>query len=441
MAAASQGPPVARRPGYATPANDGVGHRGLCTREQILASAAKAFLRNGFHSTSLDMIAKAANVSRATVYQYFANKEDIFLALSKAASRDVLSLGGRLGRLGPDPEGVAALFSWLKDWAGIYDAHAAVFAEFPGIGTSRGLAIGDVRAEAATFTSQVEARLRTADLRGLHPYDATAALTRITHMVHVYRSRAMFPLPATGIYESLTLALQLMLFPDTPERTFREVLRALRPARSPMLQSKADAQHDRPIPDVSLGPTSPVRQAVLRTSSALFAESGYHAVGMTDIAASANISRATLYRYYSTKHTILAELTQRAVSDVERLAGTLTRGGIGALTEWIADYVRFQRQARGVTRAWFDGTVATQLCEAPVRHGVSAIYGAAKGLLDTVDLPAGMDLDVAAVVFLAVLGRMTEPTFVGGAECDARAARLMMDLLTRSILRSVPRPL
>ena len=59
-------PDKLRRPGYAPAANIGVGRRGLHTRDRILASAADVFLANGFHSTSLDTIAKAANASRAT---------------------------------------------------------------------------------------------------------------------------------------------------------------------------------------------------------------------------------------------------------------------------------------------------------------------------------------------------------------------------------------
>ena len=104
-----------RRPGYAPPANVGVGRRGLHTRDRILTSAAKVFLANGFHGTSLDTIAKAAKSSRATVYQYFAGKEDIFRELSAASERDVLAHGERLGALGPTVDGVEALHEWLRN--------------------------------------------------------------------------------------------------------------------------------------------------------------------------------------------------------------------------------------------------------------------------------------------------------------------------------------
>jgi hypothetical protein len=99
-------------------------------------------------------------------------------------------------------------------------------------------------------------------------------------------------------------------------------------------------------------------------------------------------------------------------------------------------YVRFHREYRGVIRAWFDGTVAEQLSDAAVDHGIGAIHGAIDALLTAVEPPAGVDREVAGAVFLAVLGRMTEPTSPGEEESDERAAELMVNLLRRSILRS-----
>jgi len=108
----------------------------------------------------------------------------------------------------------------------------------------------------------------------------------------------------------------------------------------------------------------------------------------------------------------------------------------GSLTAWMLGYVRFHRAYRGVIRAWFDGTVAEQLSDADVDHGIGAIHQAVAALLSTVDLPAGIDPDVACAVFVAVLGRMSEPTAEGAPGTDERAAELMVNLLRRSLRRS-----
>jgi AcrR family transcriptional regulator len=285
------------------------------------------------------------------------------------------------------------------------------------------------------FHQMVTDRLRRTGLGDLVADDAAAALGRIPHMVHLYGYRGMLPLPARGtVTWSLTVALQLMLFPETPDGVLRTVAPEVPtgPVRTP--PPAVDRSAATPVATDASG--SPIPQDVLSVSSALFAERGYYAVGMEDIAAASDVSRATLYRYFSTKDTILAELTRRAVVEIERHAAALPAMAADSLTQWMLGYVGFHRTYRGVIRAWFDGTVAEQLSDADVDHGIGAIFHAVSELLSTVELPAGVDADVASAVFVAVLGRMSEPTGASASHSDEGAAALMVTLLRRSLLRS-----
>jgi TetR/AcrR family transcriptional repressor of nem operon len=65
--------------------------RGRSSRERILAQAARLVGEHGVQGTSLDDICAAAAVSKSQLYHYFANKEDLVLAIIGRQTNDVLA--------------------------------------------------------------------------------------------------------------------------------------------------------------------------------------------------------------------------------------------------------------------------------------------------------------------------------------------------------------
>lgn len=55
--------------------------------EQVLTGARDIFLRDGFEGASVDDIARAAGVSKATLYSYFPDKRLLFMEVAKAECR------------------------------------------------------------------------------------------------------------------------------------------------------------------------------------------------------------------------------------------------------------------------------------------------------------------------------------------------------------------
>ncbi|MDS3860252.1 TetR/AcrR family transcriptional regulator [Thermosynechococcaceae cyanobacterium BACA0444] len=55
--------------------------------EQILTGAMQAFLAQGYAGTSMDRVAAAAGVSKATVYSHFQDKERLFQALVRRMAK------------------------------------------------------------------------------------------------------------------------------------------------------------------------------------------------------------------------------------------------------------------------------------------------------------------------------------------------------------------
>ncbi len=56
-------------------------------KEQILAVAQKFFSRFGLKKTTMDEIAKAASMGKATLYHYFSSKEQVFAEVIRKESR------------------------------------------------------------------------------------------------------------------------------------------------------------------------------------------------------------------------------------------------------------------------------------------------------------------------------------------------------------------
>ncbi len=109
----------------------------------------------------------------------------------------------------------------------------------------------------------------------------------------------------------------------------------------------------------SYGPTSPMvgargartRRQIVEATLALLDDRGFHATLVDDIAASAAVSRATLYQYFESKEAIFVELVEEsgaALQQVVRVLGQLgpDRAGFTELQRWLRSWAEvFDRYA------------------------------------------------------------------------------------------------
>ena len=68
--------------------------RGEVRRSQILAAAVEVFLDKGYSGATMDLVVDRAGASKATIYNYFGDKDGLFAAIIEDRSAQILSAFG-----------------------------------------------------------------------------------------------------------------------------------------------------------------------------------------------------------------------------------------------------------------------------------------------------------------------------------------------------------
>lgn len=89
-------------------------------RDELVQKALKAFYRNGFTATGMDMLAAETGISKTSMYKHFRTKEDLILAVLRLRDENFRNwLYRRMEELADTPrEQLPALFDALEEWFG-----------------------------------------------------------------------------------------------------------------------------------------------------------------------------------------------------------------------------------------------------------------------------------------------------------------------------------
>jgi AcrR family transcriptional regulator len=171
------------------------------------------------------------------------------------------------------------------------------------------------------------------------------------------------------------------------------------------------------------------RQRVIDAAFQLGAERGYEAVQMRDVSALANVSLATIYRYFSSKdHLLAAAMTEWSASLQVRLAQSPPRGDTAA--DQLSDILhracramaRQPRLSAALVRALSSSDEGVRDCATAVQRQIAAM---ASGILGDLEPAARSDI-------LAVLGHVWYSTLVAWAN-----GRIDFDEVTAELDRAV----
>ena len=100
--------------------------QGKKTMRKLLDAAMTVFERRGYHAARVDDIVKVARTSHGTFYLYFANKEDLFRALTADVAEEMTTLSESLGTIGPNEAGFRELRGWLARFNELYTHYGPV---------------------------------------------------------------------------------------------------------------------------------------------------------------------------------------------------------------------------------------------------------------------------------------------------------------------------
>jgi AcrR family transcriptional regulator len=361
-----------RRASYG-PSSPTVGLHGAKTRQQIVDSALTCFTARGLHGTSVDDIAALAEVSRATLYQYFDSKETIFVELMAESAGELRRVTRSLTALGPTADGYDNLYWWLHEWTVVFDHYAPMFIEWMNVN----LPNASLRPRLAEFidihTKRFIAALEAGGFEGADPGAssilATALYSRFNYIRNVYRPG----LSDGQLLLSLTTALQLFLFPATPAAVLASAPRRAMP-------HDGTTEEPPPMPDIGPLATLPPRGSIHRidpfsgvspqvaktvrtlldAAGRVFAANGFTASNIDRIVTEAQVARGTFYRYFNDKLELMVTLAHEAAAEMgpmfiefPEVANSRDRD---VLSAWLRRFLDVQRTYAGVLRAWTEGS-------------------------------------------------------------------------------------
>ena len=197
--------------------------KGERTRSQIIETAAGLFWRRSFHGVSVDQVANAAKVNKATVYRYFADKSDLALAVTRfqgTASLELIFKGSFAEHSAPQDR-LAAIYSKA------YCAHRQMHENdndvfgcpIIGLALELGQELPALRIEAQRIFERIETMMTdiahdACEARGVTG-DAAVLGRTLTQLLHGAFASARLSTDPQRVLDAGRASLTLIGFPDT----------------------------------------------------------------------------------------------------------------------------------------------------------------------------------------------------------------------------------
>jgi len=406
---------ILRRASYG-PSSPEIGRRGADTRRKIVDVSLQLFAENGFFNTSVDAIAKGADVSRATLYQYFPGKDEIFTELLNECGGALIRVARRIGELGPTERGLDNLNWWLGEWSWVFEKYRTMFVQWAVVASVDAEVRPEVMAFITEYNKRLAARLEQSEVVGLDPMTAATVVSALVHRLNLFHHTGRtYDANLEVLVANLSIYLQLLVFPETDDKVLNSLVsRTVGSARiaDPVPPRTEGLSVEERGAGLSKRAAATIRSLV-DAGAAQFAVKGYFRTSVDDIVAEAGFARGTFYKYFSEKQDLLLAVSSEACARSVELSGRLqeldlTTDDTIELRGWLHDFLAFMDTYIGSIDVWAEQSTDGALVAEIGVYAQTLLDRAAEKALTTVERPYPFDPTAAALIFRALITRLPE---------------------------------
>jgi AcrR family transcriptional regulator len=315
----------------------------------------------GYHGCGIKRITEVSGYSRASFYQYFSSKEDLFRHLAGRVARLLNESGEQLEPVTGDQAGWDALHGWLTRYSAIYDTFEPVFVTFQTAVVSDEMVASGSNVVWNRIFADLRARIvgsplpdAQVDLVVRTILQTVARLNRESELLELAAPSS--PLDRARANLAYADVLHRALFgvvPDVNVHTSKKRVKRL--ARPPITVSGVADDHG-----AGHGPAAQQTRAhLLEAGHRVFVEKGYYATRVADIVKEAGVSHGVFYRYFDTKTQLFRLLAEGASNQLGAALDTLpdlfapgARNTSRELRDWLERYADSYTAEAAIFTMW-----------------------------------------------------------------------------------------
>lgn len=311
--------------------------RGTATYEALLRAGASVFSRHGFRQASVAEICRRSHVANGTFYQYFPDKEQLFLTLIKQMANQLQAcLENAVTQSAPAIEQLYAALKTHLEFIGSQTALYRVFREAEFVQTELPR---QLYGRLANFYQKIlQGGQSTKQLRRLDSEVVSFSLIGMAEFIalrYIFWDRGLPSYVGEALHDLISHGI-------SGERPFV-------PARPP-----SPSLPEEKIAELSQGQRT--RAKLLEAAEAEFGQKGFYEAQVVDITRRAGVAHGTFYTYFPSKEAIFVELVREINEQLRArlraaIAGLhdrrqIERAGFQAFFDFIKDHAWAYRIVR-----------------------------------------------------------------------------------------------